>query len=85
MMVGNMAEHECTFKAYIEGPRWAGIPSFVRKAAWEHNLTIIELTEDKHFLTTTVYYKLGGNTVDCNRCRENIEYSIECVNKELPG
>ena len=72
--------HECTIKSYIEGPKWAGIASFIRKVAFHYDLEIIQLTEDKGWIRSTTFFKLGGSEENCSKAKDVIEQSLEAYN-----
>jgi len=46
-------------KSWVEGPKFAGIPSFLRKLAFELDVDI-KIDVDKHFIRETVYFKVEG-------------------------
>lgn len=65
-----------TLKSYIEAPRWAGVPSFLKQLAWKLNLKL-DITEDKCLLTTIVYFKLQGDDSNIHKAKQIIEQSIK--------
>lgn len=45
---------------WIEGPRWAGIATALKKSAFTCPDLTLTLKEDKHWLSTTVYVTVEG-------------------------
>ena len=73
-------KHDCTIKSYVEGPKWAGIPAFIRKVAFTFDLEVIELNEEKGWIRSTTFFKLGGKESDCIEAKKVIEESLDAYN-----
>jgi hypothetical protein len=52
-------ERVVSVRDYIEGPRWANIPSFLKKLCWEMDLEL-KLEVDKGWIRETVFFTVTG-------------------------
>ena len=48
-----------TLKSYVEGPKWADFPGFLKKICFGNDLKL-EMDIDKHWISETVYFKITG-------------------------
>ena len=62
-------------RSYIQGPRWAGIAPFLRRAAQATNCDI-EINTEKGFIRETVFFKASGE-------EDDVERFIACVKESL--
>ena len=46
-------------KTYIEAPKWAHLPTFLNKLAWELGVDI-EIKVEKHWLRETVFFNASS-------------------------
>ena len=75
-----MTERIGTLKSYVEGPRWAGFPKFLKDACFMYDLKIVQMDIDKGFIRETVRYKVEGTESNLMRLKKAIEISIEEYN-----
>ena len=47
-------------KSWIQGPRWSGLRGALQRCAYDLDLTIASLSEDKGWLHTTIYFEITG-------------------------
>jgi len=68
-------------RSYIEGPRWAGLSTFLRNEAYRLNL---ELTLDieKGWIRETVRFEVNGPTEKIKLFFKQIEVALNDLNKE---
>jgi len=55
-----MLDDRISHKFWIEGPRWSGIPSFLRRQAWVFPDLELQLHEDRGWINTVVYATVSG-------------------------
>lgn len=48
-----------TFRNVIHGPRFAGIPKFIKNECWKRGLSL-EIQEDKGWIRETVRFAVSG-------------------------
>lgn len=75
-----MAERIGTLKSYVEGPRWASFPEFLKNACFMYDLKIVQMDIDKGFIRETVRFEVSGTESNLNRLKNAIEAGIEEYN-----
>lgn len=76
-----MSEQIDTFKSYIEGPRWACIPTYLRKLAIIVDVEI-DVNVDKGFLRETVFYEVTGTESKLQKFKKIFAQSIKEYGKD---
>ncbi len=72
---------EPTFAGYIEAPRWAGFPAFMRNECWLRGLKL-EMEVEKGWLRESVRYRVKGNADDLSKLVGDIRDAIKRYNKD---
>lgn len=73
-------ERAGTLKSYVEAPRWAKFPDFLKNYCFIKGLEL-ELDIDKHFIRETIRFKISGSESELQRVKKVIEESIEEYNQ----
>ena len=79
-----MAKNSFSWKSYIEGPRWAGIQSALRKGAWDVGLDI-EFTVEKGLLRETVFFEVMGDVDSVVGFKRGVEAMVREWEKPIGG
>jgi len=75
------SEEVATIRSWVEGPRWAAFPRFLKKAAIQYDIDI-EMEIENGWIRQFVSYKLKGPKSIVERCEKNIRLSLEEYNNE---
>ena len=75
-----MSEKIGTLKSYIEGPRWAAFPKFLKNACFIYDLKIIYMDIYKGWIRETVRFKVEGTESNLTRLKKAIEIGVEEYN-----
>ena len=66
-------------KTYLTAPRWAKVPSYVKRLAFNLDLEL-NITVDVGILTETVYIRVSGDDENIKLFAKNLEDSVEEFN-----
>jgi hypothetical protein len=69
-----------TLKSYIEAPRWAAFPKFLKDECFMLNLKIVRLDIDKGWVRETVRFEIEGGESDLLRFKRSLEASVKEYN-----
>lgn len=64
------------YRSYIQGPRWAGLPTFIKNAAFMNSLSV-QIDIDKGFLRETVRFEIEGPIDRINAFKAAIQAAIQ--------
>ncbi len=76
-----MDERIGTLKSYVEGPKWAAFPKFLRDACFMYELKIIHMDVDKGWIRETVRFEVEGTESNLRRLHKTIALGVEEYNK----
>lgn len=66
----------------IEGPRWAGIPKFVKDESFIQNLTLTQFEVDTGWILETVRFEVIGEDVNVDAFRKLFLEALDDYNNE---
>jgi len=75
-----MTERIGTLKSYVEGPKWAASPKFLKDACFMYDLKIVRMDIDRGFIREAVRFKVEGTESNLMRLKKAIEIGVEEYN-----
>ena len=75
-----MNERTGTLKSYVEGPKWAAFPKFLKDVCFMYDLKVIYMDIDKGWIRETVRFKVEGSESNLRRLQKAIEIGVEEYN-----
>ena len=75
-----MNERVGTLKSYVEGPRWADFPKFLKDACFMHDLEIVYMDIDKGWFRETTRFKVEGSEPNLIRLQKVIADAVKEYN-----
>jgi len=75
-----MSERVGTLKSYVEAPKWAAFPKFLKNTCFMYDLKVIYMDIDKGWIRETVRFKVEGGESNLRRLQKAIDIGVEEYN-----
>lgn len=75
-----MTERIGTLKSYVEGPKWAAFPKFLKDAFFMYDLKVVYMDIDKGWIRETVRFKVEGTESNLLKLQKAIEIGVKEYN-----
>jgi hypothetical protein len=80
-MSEEVEEKIAVIDTWIECPRWAKLPSFLRKLALIHDVEIMKLEKETGWIRETVFFRVEGSLEQMTAFRNDLERAVREYNK----